>query len=74
VDAIFPDSPADKAGLRKDDIILKMDGNDAGTLPEFVQKVGEKKPGDKVKLLVKREGQEKTIEVTLGKKSDNKEQ
>jgi S1-C subfamily serine protease len=67
VQAILPDSPADKAGLRMNDIILKMNGEDVGVMQNFVKSVGAKKPGDKIKLKIKRDGNEKEIEATLGK-------
>jgi S1-C subfamily serine protease len=67
VQSILPDSPADKAGLRMNDIILKMNGDDVGAMQNFVKSVGTKKPGDKIKLKIKRDDKEKEIEVTLGK-------
>jgi serine protease Do len=74
IQAIIPDSPADKAGLRKDDVIVKINGEDAGNVQGFVQTVGAKKPGDKIKLKIKRDGQDKEIEVTLGKMPDQGQQ
>ncbi len=65
--SILPDSPADKAGLRMNDVILKLNGDDAGAMQTFVQSIGTKKPGDKIKLKIKRDGKDKEIEVTLGK-------
>jgi len=70
IQAIIPDSPADKVGLRKDDVIVKINGEDAGNVQGFVQAVGAKKPGEKIKLSIKRDGQDKEVEVTLGKMPD----
>lgn len=64
------DSPADKAGLKAEDVIEKMDGKEPGTLEEFVKAVRAKKPGDEIKLLVKRDGKEKEIKVKVGERPD----
>src|SRR6266404_9781816 len=64
VQSILPDSPADKAGLRMNDVILRLNGDDAGAMQNFVQSIGTKKPGDKIKLKIKRDGKDKEIEVT----------
>jgi putative serine protease PepD len=65
--AVVGDSPADKAGIKKDDVILKLDGQDAGTLANFVDAIRSRKAGDKIKLTIKRAEEEQEIEVTLGK-------
>jgi len=64
--AVVGDSPAEKAGLKIDDAIVKLDGADPGALEAFVQAIRDKKPGDKLKLTIKRDDKEQDIEVTLG--------
>lgn len=70
---VLPDSPADKAGLKKDDIILKMDGKDAGDWQSFRSSIGILPPGTKVDLTVFRNGKEKEITVTIGSLEDSEE-
>ncbi|RJO59038.1 PDZ domain-containing protein [Candidatus Parcubacteria bacterium] len=63
--AIVPGSPAEKAGLQADDIILELDGvkiDDDHSLASEIQKHA---PGDSVTLKILSGGKEKTIEVTL---------
>jgi S1-C subfamily serine protease len=67
----FKDSPADKAGVKADDVITKIDGKDPGTLEEFIKTIRGKKPGDEVKLIVTRDGKEKEIKVKIGEKPDS---
>lgn len=59
-------SPAEKAGLRANDKILKIDDADATlyTLDEAVRKIRGPK-GSQVKLTIFREGEENTREVTI---------
>ncbi len=63
--AVEPDSPADKAGLKKDDVLRAIAGQkpvDALALRELIQA---KSPGDKVPVVVQRQDKEQTLEVTL---------
>ena len=59
-------SGADKAGLKVDDIILKIDGNDITSPAELAKSVSGLKPGDEIKINYKRKDKEKTINATLG--------
>lgn len=68
--AVIGDGPGDKAGLKKDDLIIKMDGDEVNDLHTFVNQIGDKKPGTKIKFTIHREGKEKVIEVTAGKRPD----
>lgn len=61
-------SAAEKAGLKKDDIILKV-GDEKITSPESLSDViGFKKPADEVKVVYKRNGKEASLKVVLGER------
>ncbi|WP_417602635.1 PDZ domain-containing protein [Owenweeksia hongkongensis] len=59
---------AAKAGLKNEDIIEFVDGKTLETYEELVEVIRAKKPGDVVKVKVKREGKSKEMEVTLGQR------
>lgn len=60
---IMDDSPADKAGLKKGDIITKIDGKVvSGSFSNIIQKY---EVGDEIELKIWRNGEEKTVEVVL---------
>jgi len=63
---VIPDSGADKAGIKVDDVIIAFDGEKISDRMTFVSKIGEHKIGDKLKLTIKRDGEEMEIEVELG--------
>jgi serine protease Do len=60
------DSPAEKAGLKAEDIVLKADAVDVQDNQDLSSYIASKAPGVVVKLLVLRDGEDKTIPVTLG--------
>jgi len=66
IDMVLPDSPAEKGGLKADDLILKLDKEELKDVRDFVDKIGAKKPGDEVTIRVKRDGAEKDVKVKLG--------
>jgi hypothetical protein len=59
-------SPAEKGGLKGGDVITGFGGKPVGTIYDFMESMGRYKPGDKVEVVVKRDGREKKLEVTLG--------
>jgi S1-C subfamily serine protease len=66
IERVHPAGPAAKADVRPGDMLLKIDGRKINT-PEDVRDVlHAKKPGDALDLVVRREGQEKSLKVTLG--------
>jgi len=64
--AIVPNSPADKAGLKENDIILSINDeriDENQSLGKIIQKY---QPNEQIELLVLREGKELKIKLTLG--------
>jgi hypothetical protein len=59
-------SPAEKAGLQRDDIITKIGAADVTDLQGMTDALREHKPGDVVDIVVLRGGQPVTLKVTLG--------
>jgi Do/DeqQ family serine protease len=59
-------SPAEKAGIKSGDLVLEIDGREVKNSIQLRAYVQSKKPGDKVKLKVLRDGKEMVISVNLG--------
>jgi serine protease Do len=59
-------SPAAKAGIESGDVITAVDGKSVADARELARKIGTMAPGNSVKLDLIRQGQEKTVTVTLG--------
>ena len=74
VSSVTSGSPADKAGIKKGDVIVKYKGKDVTTMDGLQEKMALCKAGDKVEITVKRadngEYKSVTCNVTLGKESD----
>jgi len=66
VASTFPDSPAEKAGLKKDDIFLKVGDQEAKDLRSVVTMIRKLKPGSELVVTVKRDDKEKEITVKAG--------
>lgn len=60
-----PGGGAEKAGIRKGDIITKIDGRTILSSSDLQERVYRLRPGDKVKLTYKRDGKERDVTVTL---------
>ena len=56
---------ADKADVKKDDVILKIDGEEVNSSSKLQEKVGKYRPGDKITLTIRRSGQIKELKATL---------
>lgn len=59
------DSPAGRAGFQRGDIILSIDGKEVNSVANVRNEVAAHKIGDKVKVLLDRDGKQETVEVTL---------
>ncbi len=60
--------PAAKAGLQKGDVILKVDKTDVKTAEDVIKEVAKAKPGDKLPIVVNRNGKEETFVITVGER------
>jgi serine protease Do len=65
--AVIPGSPADKAGIEENDIILELDGERLEGGKSFAARIREYRIGDTIRLKVLHDGDEKTVSVTLEK-------
>jgi len=65
VDTVLPGSPAEKVGLQKDDVVLKLNGGPIANRMELISRVRKLRPGDEVTLTVHRGGQQLEIKATL---------
>lgn len=63
---VEPSSAADKAGIKKYDVIVKMDGEDITDLASFRTHLYEEKEiGDELEVTIYREGKLQTVKMTL---------
>jgi serine protease Do len=63
--AVIPGSPADKAGIVENDIILEVDGKKLDNKTSLASIIRTKNVGDVVNLKILHRGDEKTVQVTL---------
>lgn len=61
-------TPADRAGLRPRDIILKVNGKTVSSPDEVQLMVGSQMPGSTITLEILRDGKKETVRVTLAKR------
>lgn len=73
VAAFADNSSAKDAGIKEEDVIVAIDGNDIKTTAELIAYVGGKRPGDEVKIKVNRDGKEREYAVILKNKEGNTE-
>lgn len=65
VNGVTQDSPADKAGIKKGDVITKIDGEQVDAATSLITSIRNHKVGDKVMLTILRDGKEQEVEVEL---------
>ena len=65
INKVTKNSGAEKAGLQKGDIIKKLDSQNINTYAELSGYISTKRPNDKVQVTFVRDGETKTVPVTL---------
>jgi membrane-associated protease RseP (regulator of RpoE activity) len=68
---VVKDSPAEKAGLRKDDVIVRFEGDSITSVRKLTRLVSEVAPDQTVKLGISRGGGEQEVAVTIGKRNES---
>lgn len=67
---VIEGSPAERAGLKKDDVIVKFDGEAVTSVRKLNRLISEVAPEHAARLTIIRGGDERELTVTLGKRSD----
>jgi S1-C subfamily serine protease len=63
---VAEDSPASRAGLRADDVVVRAGDEDVGTADELRRLVASRRPGDELGLEVRRGERDVSVVVELG--------
>ena len=69
---VSPDSPAEKAGLKSGDVVIKFNNQPIEEFADLTRFVGATKPDSDVSLTIIRDGKEKVLDVQLGELKDAK--
>jgi serine protease Do len=71
VEEVIKDSPAEKAGIKANDVIEKFDGQSVSSVEDLINKVKATKPGTEVTVVVRRGKETKDIKVKIGTRPDD---
>ncbi len=71
VSDVFADSAAERAGVRRGDVVVEINGEKVKDVNWFVQKVRNLAPGSTATLVVMREGRKVTLKVKLDERPDS---
>ena len=70
IGSVYDGTPAARAGLRTGDVIEALDGEPIASFEELRARVGDRRPGEGVKLKVKRDGGTVELDATLEAKPE----
>jgi serine protease Do len=73
VNDVVPNGPADQSGLKRGDIIVKFNGKEILSVENLPKQVAAVEPGESVKVEVIRDGNKKSLDVTLDKMQEEKQ-
>ena len=66
IDKVNPDTPAQDAGLRKDDVVTAVEGERVTDGIALIVAIRTHQPGETIEFTVERGGEERTVQITLG--------
>jgi S1-C subfamily serine protease len=70
VSAVVRSSPADRAGVRPGDIVVRIADRDVREVEDAFAELREHRPGERVELELLRDGKRQTVTVTLARRPD----
>jgi S1-C subfamily serine protease len=62
---VSPGSPAEQAGVRAGDVLVRFASHEIRDIYDYTRVLGEQKPGDRVEAVVRRDGAEVALTLTL---------
>jgi serine protease Do len=65
VASVQPGSPADLSGVKAGDLLVRFAGRDVPTLEELLGVLRGRRGGDRVLVVLRRDGQTRSVEATL---------
>ncbi len=68
ISGVLRDSPADRAGLKAGDILMKIGGKPVADAENMLNLIAALKPNEKVTLAIVRNGENKNVEVVIGRR------
>ncbi len=71
---VFKNSPAERAGLKRGDVIIKYNGKDVQGIHDLPRMVAETPIGKTVDIVVLRGGKKIDLKVTIGERNPNQQQ
>lgn len=71
VQEVIEGGAAEKAGIKKGDVILQMQGMPVDSKSELIEIINQHNPGDKINLTVFRDGKQLDVPVTLLSENEN---
>lgn len=70
VDQVYPNSPAEKTGIKVGDVIVGLDGTKLKNFIDFQNRIAQHNPGETVNLELIVSGVKKTVAIKLSDRSD----
>lgn len=70
VSKVFAGTPAARAGLQPGDLILRFGGRRVKDFPDLQSMVRDEQPGNRVRMIVRRDNDTLELDLTIGKRTD----
>lgn len=73
VNGVRPDGAAKEAGIKEEDVIISIDDTPVNSAAELQEQISKFRPGEKVKVMIRRDGKLKQFDVVLRNLEGNTE-